>query len=69
VAIIVDISPPGGKFVIGKPSQTPWDTELVVERATEGEGQLLIWSWQHEWRFYAVGSIQIRYLVKSSAAI
>jgi hypothetical protein len=68
VAIIVDISAPGGKFVIGKPAQAPWGTDSVAERATEGEAQLLIWPWQHEWRFYAVGSIKIKYFIKTPTA-
>lgn len=68
VAIIVDISAPGGKFVIGRHAQVPWGIDVVAERVSQGEAQLLVWPWQHDWQFYAVGSIKIRYLVKPSAA-
>lgn len=68
VAIIVDISAPGGKFVIGCRPQVPWGNDVVAERVTEGEAQLLVWPWQHEWQFYAIGSVKIRYLGKPSPA-
>lgn len=68
VAILVDISAPGGKFVIGKYVQTPWGIDVVDRMVSEGEAQLLLWPWQHQWQYYAVGSIQIRYLVKPSLA-
>jgi hypothetical protein len=68
VAIIVDISAPGGKIVIWRhaPPPAPWGVEIVREKAALGEPQLLIWPWRHEWKFYAVGWIKIRYLVKPS---
>ncbi|KAH8723119.1 hypothetical protein GQ44DRAFT_710995 [Phaeosphaeriaceae sp. PMI808] len=66
VAILVDISAPGGKFVIGKHVQAPWGVDVVDGRVAQGEEQLLIWPWQHEWQYYAVGSIKIRYLVQPS---
>ncbi|CDM28588.1 unnamed protein product [Penicillium roqueforti FM164] len=68
MAIIVDISAPGGKFVIGRHAPTPWGNDVVAERATEGKTHLVIWPWQPEWQFYAIGSTKIRYLVKPSNA-
>lgn len=68
VAIIVDISAPGGKFVIGKDAQVPLDVAVVAQRGGEGEAKLLIWPWQHEWMFYAIGSTKIKYLIKPSTA-
>jgi len=66
VATLVDISAPGGKFVIGKHVQAPWGIDVVDQMTFEGEARLLLWPWQHEWQYYAVGSIQIR--VKHSPA-
>ncbi len=65
VAILVEISAPGGKFVIGKNVQAPWGIDVVDQIVSEGEAQSLLWPWQHEWQYYAVGSIRIKYLVKS----
>ena len=48
VAIIIDISTPGGKFVIGRQALAPWGNDVVAERATEGEVYLLVWLWQPE---------------------
>jgi hypothetical protein len=62
VAIIVDIGAPGGKFVIGRYAQVPLRIDVVAERVTGDEVELPIWPWQHQWQFYAVGRIKIRYL-------
>ena len=68
VAIIVDISAPGGKFVIGRHAPVLWCIDVVAERASQGESRLLIWPWQPEWLFYAIGSTTIRYLAKPYTA-
>lgn len=64
VAVIVDISTPGGKFVIGKAASDLPGVQAVDEVAAVNAEQLMIWAWEPEWEFYALGTIQLRWLIK-----
>ncbi|KAL4953377.1 hypothetical protein BDW69DRAFT_5615 [Aspergillus filifer] len=51
VATVAGIRPPGGKFLIGRYANVPLGVEVVAERASRCEDQLLVWPLNREWQF------------------
>jgi hypothetical protein len=65
VAVIVDISSNGGAMKIGKKSDNDLGVAAVGKVGTEDAADLVIMPWSDGWWFYSIGSIRIRYIVRT----
>ncbi|KAL2812030.1 hypothetical protein BDW59DRAFT_155396 [Aspergillus cavernicola] len=64
-AVVVDISSTGGAMKVGEQSDNDLGVAAVGKVGTEDAENLVVVPWSTGWWFYSIGSVTIRYIVKT----